>query len=103
MEKHLAGLAGQVASRLPGSTVETEVTKVVAGGLRARAIVTTKIPFQTEVETGEALSALQAVVSSGHKSNGNSGATRSRRAAKKVSKKRGNAIIKARRKAKGAK
>ncbi|MCS4275335.1 hypothetical protein M2390_000496 [Mycetocola sp. BIGb0189] len=102
MEEHVAGLARQVAARLPGSTVKTEVTKVVGGGYRARGTVTTKIPFQTEVDTGEALAALQAVVPSGHKSNGNTGATRRRRAATKQSRKRGSAIIKARRKAKGA-
>lgn len=86
MKAHLRGLANQVAAKLPGSTVEVEATGVVGGGSRARATVKTTITMAEEAKTGRALNALQAVVASGHRSNGNSAATRRRNAIKKFDK-----------------
>lgn len=67
MRAYLQQLGGQVASKLPGSSVEISSSRTLrGGGRRARAIVTTTIPLSDEAENGNALAALQSVVPSGH-------------------------------------
>lgn len=67
MRAYLQQLGGQVAGKLPGSSVEVTSSRTVrGGGRRARAIVTTTIPLEDEAANGTALAALQSVVPSAH-------------------------------------
>lgn len=71
MGSFLRGLGGEVASKLPGASVEVSSSRTVrGGGRRARVTVTTDIPMSDEAQTGEALAALQSVVGGAHKPKG---------------------------------
>lgn len=94
MEQHVRGLAQRVAARLPQATVNSEVGKAAAGGLRARATVATSLSMAEEAESGRALSALNSVVGTAHRPKGT--LTTRKRTAGKRSRKRAKSIAIAR-------
>lgn len=67
MQSYLKSLGSQVASKLPGGSVDVTVSRTIrGGGKRARATITTDIPMQDEADNGTALQALQSVIGSAH-------------------------------------
>lgn len=66
MNAFLTRLGSQVAAMVPGGVVNVSSSRVIAGGRRSRAKISTTIPLSTEADTGQALAALRSVVGSAH-------------------------------------
>lgn len=80
MRGFLADLGGDVAVKLPGGKVEVSSSRVIAGGRRARATISSDVSLADEAETGQALRALKSVVPSAHKPKGEVAKARKKRA-----------------------